>query len=157
MPKAAFEDFIKDSPNHKALINNADAKAVFDILNGDERIYEAIKASENMRPALEPSIKIIENYIKNQIEKNGSTTFPLDVEFNRQAVGRFQQTILARFGYKSYTQKVLTKSLQTTWFRTASCYKKLNDEEMEHGKWRGEFWKNVATMKVVVKVTSEEI
>ena len=154
MAKATFQDFLTDNPIHKSLADNADAMAIFNILSNDEQIYEAIRASEEGKPALEPSVGLVEKYIKGQIEEKGATTFPLDVDFNRQAVGRMQQTILARFGYKAQGTQ---KSLRAEWFRTASCYRELSDAELRSEEWKGQKWKDVATMKITVRIIVEEI
>lgn len=156
MPKATFEDFIAESTFDKVLLDNTDAEIVFDILNNDVNIHRAILASDRDVPALEHTAKVIEAYISLQLE-HGTTTFPLNVEANRQAVGRMQQTILARFGYKSTgVQKPIDKSFNTEWFRNASCYRKLTETEMENEEWKGKKWKSVATMKIVVHIFSEE-
>lgn len=154
MAKATFQDFLTDNPIHKSLADNDDAMAIFNILSNEEQIYDAIRASDEGRPALGASVGLVEKYIKGQIEKKGVTTLPLEVDFNRQAVGRMQQTILARFGYRA---RGTQKSLKAEWFRTASCYKKLTEAELESEEWKGRKWKYVATMKITVKIIAEEV
>ena len=157
MPKATFEDFLAESDFDKALSNNTDARVVFDILNNDRHIYRAIRDSEYGEPALGHTAEVIEDYIRLQSRGHEMTSFPLDVETNRQAVGRMQQTVLARFGFKSRgIQKPIDKSFKTEWFRTASCYRKLNSQELESEEWKGKKWKDVATMKIVVHIYAEE-
>ena len=158
MPKATFEDFLAESDFNKALSYNTDARVVFDILNNDRHILKAIYASESGEPApAGHSVGIIESYIRGQTEFHETAMFPLDVEANRQAVERMEQTILARFGFKSMgIQKPIDKSFKTEWLHTASCYRQLTKDEMENEEWKGKKWKDVATMKIVVHIFAAE-
>ena len=130
MPKKNFTDFINENPTYKSLSGNPDAMGVFDILNRDEQIYDAIRESENGRPALTPSVKLIEDYINS---KGNGTVFPLSVPFNRTAVGRMQKTVLIPFGYEPNDKQAACRIGN---FKTASCYSRT-------GK---------AVMKAVVKI-----
>ena len=112
------------------LQNDVDARAIFDILNEDKQIYAAILATENGKPALSASIKIIEDYVL----KTQSSFFASN--FERQAVGRMQKFVLAPFGY---IPNDIKKSVNSRIFTVATCYEK--DESN-------------ATM--IIKVTSEE-
>ncbi|MBR0279459.1 MAG: hypothetical protein IJQ75_05705, partial [Synergistaceae bacterium] len=73
MPKAQFSDFVKSSPFFKGLVGNHDAEKIFDILNEDEQIFEAVSASEDGLPALLPSVKKIEDFVS----KNSDGSFPM--------------------------------------------------------------------------------
>ena len=157
MPKATFEDFLAESDFNKALSYNTDARVVFDILNNDRHILKAIYASESGEPApAGHTVEVIEDYIQPQSADHG-TTFPLDVETNRQTVERMEQTILARFGFKSSgIQKPIDESFKPEWVRTALCYRRLTKDEMENEEWKGKKWKDVATMKIVVHIYATE-
>ena len=138
MPKETFEDFIYQNPNCKSLADSVEAREIFDILNDDEHIIAAIDASENNLPALTPSVYDIETWIANKNLAQKCTLFDLDVDWNRQAVGRMQKTILRAFGYEPIagSNKILPQSSGARFFKTAACYAKTG----------------VATMKVVKRI-----
>ena len=130
MPKANFQSFINSNSMLAKLQNNADAMAIFDILNDDAQIYAAILATENGKPALSASTKKIEEYVS----ENKSDFFASN--FERQAVGRMQKAILSPFGY---VPNEIKKSVNSKIFTVATCYEK--DE---------------SKVTMIIKITSEE-
>ena len=94
-------------------------------LTEPEQIYDAIRESENGRPALTPSVKLIEDYINS---KGNSTVFPLSVPFNRTAVGRMQKTVLIPFGYEPNDKQAACRIGN---FKTASCYSRTGKAVMK--------------------------
>ncbi len=125
MAKATFDDFIKQNPMCQNLNGNKDARKIFDILNKDENIYNAIKISAIGKPALEANVNEIENYIDKAGENN---TFDLKVDINRMNVGKMQKTILAPFGYINIQNS--TKQFKSKYFTSASCYEKTGTPTM---------------------------
>ncbi len=115
MPKAQFSDFVKSSPFFKGLVGNHDAEKIFDILNEDEQIFEAVSASEDGLPALLPSVKKIEDFVS----KNSDGSFPM-TDTNKKIVGKMQKFVLEPFGY--LPKKVTGKPVDSTIFKTATCY-----------------------------------
>ena len=115
MPKAQFSDFVKSSPFFKGLVGNHDAEKIFDILNEDEQIFEAVSASEDGLPALLPSVKKIEDFVS----KNSDGSFPM-TDTNKKIVGRMQKFVLEPFGY--LPKKITGKPVESTIFKTATCY-----------------------------------
>ena len=120
--KATFEDFIFENPMYKSLSDNRDAWQVFDILNEDDSISDAIKITRLNEPALMANVNKIEDYISNLGE---NSTFDLSNNFNRMGVGRMVKTILALFGYTPIPDS--KKSFNSKYFRSASCYELTDD------------------------------
>ncbi len=123
--KATYEKFIEENQVCKNLADNRDAKAIFEILNRNEQIYDAISASDRGRPALAPNVDLLEEYINSRGE---ATTFDLSSTFHRTAVGRMEKTILKPFGYEPSN---VQKSLIAGHFKSASCYEYVGNEEMK--------------------------
>ena len=115
MPKAQFSDFVKSSPFFKGLVGNHDAEKIFDILNEDEQIFEAVSASEDGLPALLPSVKKIEDFVS----KNSDGSFPM-TDTNKRIVGKMQKFVLEPFGY--FPKKSKRAFAGSTIFKTATCY-----------------------------------
>lgn len=115
MPKAQFSDFVKSSPFFKGLVGNHDAEKIFDILNEDEQIFEAVSASEDGLPALLPSVKKIEDFVS----KNSDGSFPM-TDTNKKIVGKMQKFVLEPFGY--FPKKSKRDFVRSTIFKTATCY-----------------------------------
>lgn len=117
MPKATFEDFVQEKFIGRELLDNPDARKIFDIMNDDANIAKAIELSEEGKPALLASVNEIEDYFE---FNRDTTTFRLDEPRNCQMVGRMQRTILQAFGYKP----VANKQMLTLYFHSAMTYKK---------------------------------
>ncbi len=117
MPKATFEDFVQEKFIGHELVNNPDARKIFDMLNDDANISKAIELTEAGQPALLASVDQIENFFE---DNRDTTTFRLDEPRNCQLIGRMQKTILRAFGY----QPVANKPMQTLYFHSAMTYKK---------------------------------
>ncbi len=115
MPKATFEDFIRENPRYQSIRNNPDAKKAFEILSKDENIFNAIQLSKIQKPALKSSVDELESELGTP-----ESMFDLSVDFNRQGVGLMQKCILKPFGYQLIPNS--TKSFTARFFRTASCY-----------------------------------
>ena len=131
MSKAKFEDFIFQNPNCKSLESSIESREIFDILNDDEHIIAAIDASEVGQPALSPSVYDIETWITNKNLAKKKILFDLESDWNRQAVGRMQKTILRPFGYEPTDNKILPQSSRARFFKTASCYSKTGVASMK--------------------------
>ena len=125
MSKATFDDFIAQNKICQNLKGNSDAEKIFDILNKDENVYNAIRISELGKPALLASVDEIENYI-DEIGEN--TTFDLKNEQNRMNVGKMLKTILAPFGYVNVENSV--KKFEAKYFKSSSIYKKTGNATM---------------------------
>lgn len=117
MPKVTFEDFVQEEFVSRKLLNNPDAKIIFDILNEEANIKKAIELSDAGKPALLASVDIIENFFES---RGKDSTFRLDEPRNCQLVGRMQRLILAAFGYESYVDK----KMDTLYFHSAMTYKR---------------------------------
>lgn len=120
MPKATFDEFVQENPMYQSWADNRDARRVFDILNEDAAIYDAIRVSPR-KPALMPNVEKIENFIDSL---GDDSTFDLSVNLSRQGVGNMVRTILAPFGYTPIPNS--QKSFTARYFRTASCYEQTN-------------------------------
>lgn len=118
MPKATFEDFVQENFISRELLDNPDARKVFEILNEDANIAKAIEITKAGKPALLASVEEIENYFES---RGNNSTFRLDEPRNRQLVGRMQRTILAAFGYKN----AVNKTLEARYFLSAMTYQRI--------------------------------
>jgi hypothetical protein len=127
--KATFNDFIQ-SPFCGKLKNNRDAKIIFTILSHDESIESMIASIANGEPALSPCVMAIESFIDNV----PNTTMPIAININnnRQSIGRMVKTILAPYGYKPIPNvqglaktKPLPVESQARYFKEAAVYEKI--------------------------------
>ena len=134
MPKATFEDFIRENPRYQSIRNNPDAEKAFEILSKNENIFNAIQLSKIHKPALKSSVDELESELGNP-----ESEFDLSVDFNRQGVGLMQKCILRPFGYQLIPNSA--KSFTARFFRTASCY---------------EYQAGTATMSINVMVSEIE-
>ena len=117
MPKVTFEDFVHEKFIGRELLDNPDARKIFDIMNDDANIAKAIELSEEGKPALLASVDAIEDFFECTRD---TTTFRLDEPRNCQMIGRMQRTIMTACGYKP----VANKPMPTLYFHSAMTYKK---------------------------------
>lgn len=115
MSKATFEDFLYAPFVSRELMDDIDAKKIFEILNDEKIIARAIELSKEGKPALLAGVEKIEDYIDS---RGKSATFRLDNPRNCQLVGIMQKVILAPFGYKP----AVSKSMETRYFHSAKTY-----------------------------------
>ena len=121
MPKATFEDFIKQNPNCKKFESDDDMQDIFDFLSQDFIIIQLIDMCEVGKPALAPVAANVEHFFMD-ISKPHSHS--IEDSFTKQAVGLMVKTILEPFGYSVWTQKDLPKSARATKFQSASVYRR---------------------------------
>jgi hypothetical protein len=138
MPKATFNDFIKQNPNCKKFENDVTMQDIFCFLSQDDTVIKLIDTSDGGKPALAPMVADVENFFTDTTKTYANT---LDDNFTKQAIGLMIKTILAPFGYVVWKQKDLPKNSRATKFQSASVYRYDN--------------LNNATMKVVKRI--EEI
>lgn len=118
--KATFNDFLIENPSCNGFSSSTDAECIFDILSKDENIIAMVEAVEQGRPGLEPCISELETWY----EKTPLSDVSLNDEFARKAIGRMVKTILEPFGYEVSSRKSISKSINSQFFKTASCYKR---------------------------------
>jgi len=121
MPKAIFEDFIKQNPNCKKFEHDDDMQNIFHFLSKDFIIVQLIDMSEVGKPALAPVVENVEHFFT---DTNKEHTNSLDDNFTKQAVGLMIKTILEPFGYVVWKQKDLPKNSHATKFQSASVYRR---------------------------------
>jgi len=121
MPKATFEDFIKQNPNCKKFENDETMQDIFCFLSQDFVLTQLIDMSAVGKPALAPVVENIEHFFMD-ISKTYVNT--LDDSFTKQAVGLMVKTILEPFGYSVWKQKDLPKNSYATKFQSASVYRR---------------------------------
>ena len=121
MPKATFEDFIRQNPNCKKFETDEVMQDIFDFLSQDFIIIQMIDMSKVGKPALAPVAENVEHFFMD-ITKTYVNT--LDDNFTKQAVGLMVKTILDPFGYGVWKQKDLPKSSKATKFQSASVYRR---------------------------------
>ena len=117
MPKATFEDFVQENFISRELLDNPDARKVFEILNEDANIAKAIEITKAGKPALLASVEEIENYFES---RGNNSTFRLDEPRNCQLIGRMQRTVLAAFGYESK----VNAPMESSYFHSAMTYRR---------------------------------
>ena len=121
MPKANFEDFIKQNPNCKKFENDDDMQNIFEFLSRDYILTQLIDMSEVGKPALAPVVDNVEHFF---MDLNKEHINSLDDNFTKQAVGLMIKTILEPFGYVVWKQKDLPKNSRATKFQSASVYRR---------------------------------
>ena len=121
MPKATYEDFIRQNPNCKKFENDDDMQNIFCFLSKDFVITQLIDMSEVGKPALAPVAKNVEHFF---MDTNKEHINSLDDNFTKQAVGLMVKTILDPFGYAVWKQKDLPKSANAMKFQSASVYRR---------------------------------
>ncbi len=123
MAKASYESFVREKLVSNDLAENSAAKKIFDFLNEDERIYNAIQMSKIGKPALLANVEDLENFAD---ENNLHEKFNLAEDINRMTIGRMQKTILAPFGWVPIQGS--QKNFKAKYFRSASCYEFVEDK-----------------------------
>ncbi|MCM1315147.1 MAG: hypothetical protein NC205_08585 [Prevotella sp.] len=99
------------------LINNTDAKAIFDFLCIPENIHNMIVVSELGLPAISGIVKELEVKFEN------ATAFLMDDAKNRQTVGKMVKYILGEFGYEPVVRRTQLRDFTgAKLFKTASVY-----------------------------------
>jgi len=121
MPKAIFEDFIKQNPNCKKFENDDDMQNIFHFLSQDFILVQLIDSSEAGKPALAPVAANVEHFFSDTNKEHDNT---LDDSFTKQAVGLMIKCILDPFGYVVWKQKDLPKSARAEKFQSASVYRR---------------------------------
>lgn len=121
MPKAIFEDFIKQNPNCKKFENDDDMQNIFHFLSQDFILVQLIDSSEAGKPALAPVAANVEHFFSDTTKEHDNT---LDDSFTKQAVGLMIKCILGPFGYVVWKQKDLPKSARAEKFQSASVYRR---------------------------------
>ncbi len=131
--KATFQDFIEQNANCKKFDGNAEAVYIFDnILSRDENIIAMVEATEAGKPALAVCVREVEEYYRS----HAAPTFDLTDSFTKQALGRMVKTAIEPFGYQTYKQKDMPKSVSAEFVTSAMTYK----------------FSGNATMKIVKKI-----
>lgn len=121
MPKAIFEDFIKQNPNCKKFENDDDMQNIFHFLSQDFILVQLIDSCEAGKPALAPVAANVEHFFSDTNKEHDNT---LDDSFTKQAVGLMIKCILDPFGYAVWKQKDLPKSARAEKFQSASVYRR---------------------------------
>jgi hypothetical protein len=121
MPKATFDDFIKQNPNCKKFTDDEDMIYTFNMLSQDVILVQLLEASDFGKPAISPVVENIEHVFSNLGKQHANT---LDDNFTKQAVGLMVKAIFEPFGYSVWKQKDLPKSSRATKFQSASVYRR---------------------------------
>ena len=121
MPKATFDDFIRQNPNCKKFENDEDMINIFYFLSQDFIITQMIDMSEVGKPALAPVAVNVEHFFMDLSKEHINS---LDDTFTKQAVGLMVKTILDPFGYSVWKQKDLPKNYRADKFQSASVYRR---------------------------------
>ena len=100
-----FQDFLDETPICSKLEGNAMAEAAFEELSKIPNIYKMIVMSDKGEPALAACISDVEKLLRQQNQ------FDLNVDFNKQALGRMVKTILEPFGYYPVKEKPIREGL----------------------------------------------
>lgn len=117
MSMPSFKDYLDENPIDAGLRGNAIAESIYDTMSEPRNVHRMILASEAGEPALSGCIAEIEaQYGKQKI-------FDLEVNFNRQALGRMVKTVLKPFCYHPDVSKRIKKGL-SKYVTTASVYRK---------------------------------
>lgn len=111
-----FQDFLDETPICSKLTGNAMAKAAFEELCKIPNIYKMIVMSEKGEPALAACISDVEKLLGQQDE------FDLNVDFNKQALGRMVKTILEPFGYSWTGQEKPIRRELSDFITSAAVY-----------------------------------
>ena len=121
MPRANFDDFIRQSPNCKKFEEDEDMQNIFAFLSQDFIIIQMIDMCAVGKPALAPVAVNVEHFFSDTGKEHINS---LDDNFTKQAVGLMIKTILDPFGYSVWKQKDLPKSVGATKFQSASVYRR---------------------------------
>lgn len=111
-----FQDFLDETPICSKLEGNAMAEAAFEELCKIPNIYKMIVMSEKGEPALAACISDVEKLLGQQDE------FDLNVDFNKQALGRMVKTILEPFGYSWTGQEKPIRRELSDFITSAAVY-----------------------------------
>jgi hypothetical protein len=121
MPKATFDDFIRQNPNCKKFTDDEDMIYTFNMLSGDIFLVQLLEASDFGKPAISPIVTNIEHVFSDLGKQHANT---LDDNVTKQAVGLMVKTILEPFGYVVWKQKDLPKNARAEKFQSASVYRR---------------------------------
>ena len=116
--KATYQDFLAVNRNCSGFANNADAQALFELMNRDEHIIAMVESCEANKPALAGCVVAVEVFYDNLQQP----TIDLNDDFTRTVVGRMVKSILEPFGYVPTVHRKLSKNCNARYFRSASLY-----------------------------------
>ena len=119
MPKATFDDFIKQNPNYSNVFSNNEFQEVFDrILSTDNNISAMIHASDIGVPALDACMVEIDLLLGNILEDRDDKK---QVLFLKQGIGKLVKTVIEPFGYVPDSRKTM---MNHTHIKSATVYAK---------------------------------
>lgn len=128
--KMDFSTFVVGSSVSQSLIHNSDAAAVFSYLCDAENIKNMIVFSDMRLPVLSGIAKSLEETFKT------SKDFSLDVDSNRQTVGKMISFIMEFFGYSpirniNTSEKRLRNFTGATYFKSSAIYERTHEPEYQ--------------------------
>lgn len=125
-----FKTFVVGSAVSQSLIHNSDAAAVFSYLSDAENIKILIVFSDMRLPVLTGIAKNLEETFQS------SKDFSLDVDTNRQTVGKMVSFIMDFFGYSpirniSTSEKRLRNFSGARYFKSSAIYEKAHKPKLQ--------------------------